>query len=60
MQAYVIYYQIEGKNWPSSNLLVDAKNRDSAIRKVKRKLVKMWRIEEDDIIIKSVSVIGYF
>lgn len=59
MQAYIVYYQIEGKNW-TNNLSVDAKDRDSAIRKIKRKLIKMWRITEEEIIIKSVGIIGYF
>jgi DNA-binding response OmpR family regulator len=59
MKAYVIYYQIEGKKW-NNNFRVDAKNRESAIRKMKRKIAKDWRISEDEIIIKSVGVIGYY
>lgn len=59
MKAYVIYYKIEGKKW-SNNFRVDAKNRESAIRKTKRKIAKEWRISEDEITIKSVGVIGYY
>ena len=59
MKAYVIYYRISGKKW-SNNLLVDAKNRDAAIRKAKAILVKTWRIEESNIEIISCVVIGYY
>jgi hypothetical protein len=62
MQAYSVYYRIEAEGWRSqrNSERVDAKNRDSAIRKVKRKLSKLWRIDEEQIVILSVGTIGYF
>lgn len=58
MKVFVIYYRLQGQTW-LNNFTTEARTRESAINKTKRKLMKMYRISEDEILIKSASVIGY-
>lgn len=58
MKVFVIYYRIQGKNW-LNNFTVEARTRESAVRKTKRKITKMYGVSDEEVIIKSVGVIGY-
>lgn len=64
MQAYAVYYIVRTNNpkWRpcETSELADAKNREFAIKKVKRKVAKSWRINEEDVEITRVAVIGYY
>lgn len=59
MKAYSIRFRIS--TWKADMTdVVDAKDRDSAVRKIVRKYSKRFRVSPEDFTIKAVSVIGYF
>lgn len=61
MMAYSVRYRINRPGFAGSTPeLIDAKSRESAVRKLKRKLVKRWRIAEDEIEVLTVGIIGYY
>lgn len=61
MQAYSVRYHVNRRGFAASTTeLIDAKNRDSAVRKLKRKLAKRWRISEDEIEVLAIGTVGYY
>lgn len=59
MKAYSIRFRIS--TWKADMTdVVNAKDRDSAIRKIIRKYSKRFRISEEDFTVKAVSIIGHF
>lgn len=61
MMAFSVRYRVNRRGFVgSTSQLIDAKNRESAARKLKKKVSKAYRIQEDEIEILSIGIVGYY